>query len=166
MTSRRSRPRARGLTGLLLTLLLTGGCAGAQPSSQGSVSSDAQLLAQFRAADQDRFRARYPDAFVEISEEPGLEGIAVTDYDPTKLPPPSHQRVVSYGRLGSSMDDLSRVVYSVSIRDKDSFYTVEFDGKTREQVLESGTWFLTDLRRDTYVADQLATIDFLLAGKD
>lgn len=158
MSGRRfSRPTA-ALLSVFVGLALPGCATASAPASTST--TDPAVLATIHKVDGQAFQAAHPGRWVEVTTEPGMESVSVTNYDLGK-PPPARQDVVGYGRLGSGPATFDKVVKHVSVIDGKKFYMADLDPASHQLLLEDGSWFLPE-DKQAYIDRQLATLDALL----
>lgn len=96
-----------------------------------------------------------------LTREDGI--LSVTNYAPYDfLNLPDYQELVEYGP-GAGLEN-EGVVYYIFITDtskKDTYYTAEFDGETREMLCEEGAFFADENAKNETINRLLAMADKL-----
>lgn len=151
-----------GITAVLLTTTMLTNCA---TDPRTTPAPNPELQAVLSGIDTAKFQTDHPGWFLDLDQEAGFESVAVINYDPTKLPVPSFQEYVAYGRVSIVPTLRDTAIYSVSVQDGDLTWRAELDSKSHQYLNEEGTWFL-DEAKESYVADQLALVDSAIGEAD
>jgi PBP1b-binding outer membrane lipoprotein LpoB len=149
----------------LLSILFITGCSSnqqtAESENKSKNTSDFPIESIEKEFDQDEFKKKYPDYHIDFDKESGMESISITNHDPKDIVNlPNYQELVQYGYISLESDD---IVYAIDIfiDDTGSFYSAEYDAKTKELLTEEGDW-TPEGELAEFVAERLEMMDFVL----
>lgn len=149
----------------VLSVLCITGCSSnqqtAESENKSKKASEFPIESIEKNLDQNEFKKKYPDYQIEFDKESGMESISIMNHDPKDIVNlPNYQELIQYGYISLESDDM---VYAIDIfiDDTGSFYSAEYDAKTKELLTEEGDWTPKgDLAE--FVAERLEMMDFVL----
>ena len=110
---------------------------------------------------QDEFVKSYPDYQVNFEKELGMQAVSLTNHDPYDFANlPDYQELIQYGYVSMESDD---IVYAIDIfiKDTQSYYSAEYDAKSKKILSEHGDW-TPDGDFAEFISERLEMIDSVL----
>jgi hypothetical protein len=148
---------------VLLSILVVSGCSSTSGSEEKPKASSDDLSIELieKNYKEDEFTKNYPEYQVSFDDEPGMESISITNHDPNDiLHLPNYQELIQYGYISLESDE---IVYAIDIfiDDTGSYYSAEYNAKTKELLTEDGDW-KPDGDLAEFVEERLAMMDSVL----